>query len=248
MTTETISSTRAYVEHIMGMPISVHVRARDLGRTDIARTVEAVFESLRRADSIFSTWRPDSELMRWRRGDLALRDADPTMITVMDLCDAATSATRGLFTTHLVGPSGAAGWDPTGLVKGWAVGTAADGLRALEQVTFSINAGGDVVCGLGKHSAELARPWNIGIEDPADRSRIAQVIPVVDGALATSSATARGAHIIDPRTGRGVEHPGSATVAGPDLLWADVWATATFIDPTALDDRAEWAAYRLYAW
>ncbi|WP_241259731.1 FAD:protein FMN transferase [Rhodococcus sp. KRD197] len=57
----------------------------------------------------------------------------------------------------------------------------------------------------------------------------------------------RGAHIIDPRTGRGVEHPGSATVAGPDLLWADVWATATFIDPTALDDRAEWAAYRLYA-
>lgn len=68
--------------------------------------------------------------------------------------------------------SAPAGWDPTGLAKGWAVGTAADGLRALEQVTFSINAGGDVVCGLGKHSAELARPWNIGIEDPADRSRI----------------------------------------------------------------------------
>ena len=91
----------------------------------------------------------------------------------------------------IVGPSGAAGWDRTGLVKGGAVGTAADSLRALEQVTLSINAGGDVVCGLGKHSAELARPWNIGIEDPADRSRIAQVIPVVDGALATSSATAR---------------------------------------------------------
>ncbi|MGB2948185.1 MAG: FAD:protein FMN transferase [Rhodococcus sp. (in: high G+C Gram-positive bacteria)] len=57
----------------------------------------------------------------------------------------------------------------------------------------------------------------------------------------------RGAHIIDPRTGRGVEHPGSATVTGPDLAWADVWATATFIDPTALDDRAGWAGYRLYA-
>ncbi|MCZ4278216.1 FAD:protein FMN transferase [Rhodococcoides yunnanense] len=73
------------------------------------------------------------------------------------------------------------------------------------------------------------------------------MIPVVDGALATSSATARGAHIIDPRTGRGVEHPGSATVTGPDLVWADVWATATFIHPTALDDRAGWADYRFYA-
>jgi hypothetical protein len=50
----------------------------------------------------------------------------------------------------VVGPSGAAGWDRTGLVKGWAVGTAADSLRALEQVTLSINAGGDVVCALGR--------------------------------------------------------------------------------------------------
>jgi thiamine biosynthesis lipoprotein len=163
----------------------------------------------------------------------------------MDLCDAATSATAGLFTTNLVGPNGGSGWDPTGLVKGWAVGEASKNLRALEHVQFSINAGGDIVCGRGTDSAGLASPWNIGIEDPADRTRIAHVIPVLDGALATSSAAARGAHIIDPRTGVGVVHPRSTTVTGPDLAWADVWATATFIDPNALDGRHGWTDYRL---
>jgi thiamine biosynthesis lipoprotein len=36
---------------------------------------------------------------------------------------------------------------------------------------------------------------------------------------------------MDPRTGEGVTRTGSATVTGPDLLWADVWATAAWVDP-----------------
>jgi thiamine biosynthesis lipoprotein len=49
--------------------------------------------------------------------------------------------------------------------------------------------------------------------------------------VATSGAAARGAHVVDPRTGLGIERAGSATVVGPDLLWADVWATAAWVDP-----------------
>ena len=30
-----------------------------------------------------------------------------------------------------------------------------------------------------------------------------------------------------------VDRPGSVTVVGPDLLWADVWATAAWVDPDA---------------
>jgi FAD:protein FMN transferase len=52
------------------------------------------------------------------------------------------------------------------------------------------------------------------------------------GAVATSGAAARGAHVVDPRTGLGIDRSGSATVVGPDLLWADVWATAAWVDPT----------------
>jgi thiamine biosynthesis lipoprotein len=53
------------------------------------------------------------------------------------------------------------------------------------------------------------------------------------GGLAPSGAAARGAHVVDPRTGTPVGRDGSATVWGPSLLWADVWATALFVDPQA---------------
>ena len=51
------------------------------------------------------------------------------------------------------------------------------------------------------------------------------------GDAATSGNAARGAHIADPRSGRPVRRDGSATVWGPSLVWADVWATALFVDP-----------------
>lgn len=167
------------------------------------------------------------------------------MSDVQHLCDKAAAATGGLFSTNLIAPDGSRGWDPTGLVKGWAVGDAADVLRDIEGITFSINAGGDIVCGLGVDSRELARPWRIGIESPEHRAAIAQVVSITDGALATSGTAARGAHIVDPRTGAAVERSGSATVVGPELVWADIWATTTFIDPSMLEKHPDWTHYRL---
>jgi thiamine biosynthesis lipoprotein len=58
-------------------------------------------------------------------------------------------------------------------------------------------------------------------------------VPLTDGGLATSGNAARGAHILDPRDAQPVVREGSATVWGPTLLWADVWATALFVDPDA---------------
>lgn len=74
MSDDTVS-TQAWVEQIMGMPISVHVRAAQRDRGDVAAAVAQVFDHLRRVDAVFSTWRADSELMRWRRGDLAIGEA-----------------------------------------------------------------------------------------------------------------------------------------------------------------------------
>ncbi|MGU3437666.1 FAD:protein FMN transferase [Actinomycetes bacterium M1A6_2h] len=237
---------RAFVEHIMGLPVSVHVRAVDPSRPDIAAGVAEAFDVLRRADAVFSTWRSDSEVMRRRRGDSSVTDSDEVIREVMNLCAVAGEATQGLFVTDLDGPDGTRGWDPTGVVKGWAVDAAADLLRSIPRITFSINAGGDIVCGVGIDADDLVRPWNIGVENPVDRSGISMVIPVTDGALATSSAAARGAHIIDPRTGTAVAHTYSATVTGPCLTWADVWATACFIEPGALGRANGWSDYRVW--
>lgn len=238
-------ATRAWVQQIMGMPVSVHVRATDPHRPEIAYAVAQIFTQLRHVDSVFSTWTIDSEVLRLRDGRLEAADADPLVAEVGALCQAATDVTGGLFTDELLGPTGTRGWDPTGLVKGWAVGRAADYLRETDRVGFSINAGGDIVCGLGQSSSALAAPWRIGIQDPQRPETIASVVEITDGALATSSAAARGGHIIDPRTGESVLRRASTTVIGPELLWADVWATATFVDTSALTDRPEWAAYTL---
>jgi FAD:protein FMN transferase len=49
-----------------------------------------------------------------------------------------------------------------------------------------------------------------------------------DLAVATSGAYERGAHVVDPRTGRAPRGVLSVTVAGPDLGTADAYATAAF--------------------
>ena len=69
-------------------------------------------------------------------------------------------------------------------------------------------------------------PWQIGIEDPRDTSRVLATVPVADGGVATSGVAARGQHILDPRTGEPATEILSATVIGPSLVWADVFATA----------------------
>ena len=222
---------RVWVEQIMGMPISIHVRGAEGPAAQRAEAAVAqAFSHLRRVDRVFSTWRDDSDLMRLRRGDLDEVDGHPWLRLVRDLCADAEARTRGLFRASLPGPDGATVHDPTGLVKGWAVEGAACHLALVPEVAFCINAGGDILAGAGRGAGEL-HPWRIGIEDPRDRSRIVATIDLTSGGVATSGAAARGAHVVDPRTGAAVARDGSATVTGPSLLWADAWATALFVDP-----------------
>ena len=48
-------------------------------------------------------------------------------------------------------------------------------------------------------------------------------------AIATSATYERGAHITDPRTGRPAAGLVSSTVVGPDLTFADAYATSLFV-------------------
>ena len=54
------------------------------------------------------------------------------------------------------------------------------------------------------------------------------MLAVEDLAVATSGEYERGAHILDPHTGRPPEGLLSVTVVGPDLATADAYATAAF--------------------
>ena len=78
-----------------------------------------------------------------------------------------------------------------------------------------------------------ASPWRVGLLDPHDPERVGDVVTLTTGAVATSGNAARGAHVLDPGTGRPVLREGSVSVIGPDLVQADVWATALWVEPAA---------------
>jgi len=220
------------VEQIMGMPVSIHVRSGHATGGATEQAVRAAFTELLRMDRLFTTYDEGSQLCRVQRGALSLRCADPLLLQSQALGQQAEERTGGGFTTDLPDEDGVHRFDPTGLVKGWAVDRAAVSLASLPGASWCINAGGDVLVGRHRHIAptgEDAAPWRIGVEDPRDRARIAAVVPLTAGAVATSGTAARGAHLYDPARGGVVGRLGSTTVVGPNLLWADVWATALFV-------------------
>ena len=223
----------------MGMPISIHIRGDDVDSPDVVRIVEEAFDLLREADRLFSTYKEDSEVNRIRRGELDQAQADPLMRQVVLACQQAGELTQGAFTDKLPDDDDVLRFDPTGLVKGWAAERAASRLADIPATSFCLNAGGDVVVGGNLVEAEsgTAPVWRVGIEDPRDRSRIAEVVELRHGGVATSGAAARGAHLYDPAMGRFVDRDGSVTVVGPSLMWADVWATALFVGPASLAER-----------
>jgi FAD:protein FMN transferase len=244
-------SRRAWVRQIMGMPISIHVRSMDADSPMVARVVEDAFDLVREADRLFSPYKEDSEVSRIRRSELDPARADPLVQQVVTLCRQAGELTEGAFTDLLPDDQGVLGFDPTGLVKGWAADRAASRLANLPGASFCLNAGGDVVVGGSALEAELgpAAVWRVGIEDPRDHSRIAEVVELHHGGVATSGTSARGAHLYDPLTQTFVNRAGSVTVVGPSLIWADVWATALFVGPASLPRRFSQVAdgYRMFS-
>jgi thiamine biosynthesis lipoprotein len=173
---------------------------------------------------VFSPYRDDSELSRWERGELTTAAADPAFAEVLGLCEEARERTGGWFDARrLPDPrTGAPRFDPSGLVKGWAVQRSALQLRKLQRYSWCLNAGGDVLV----HAEEDHPAWRVGVEDPDDKARLLHVLERRGGAVATSGTAHRGGHIVDPHTGEPATAVRSVTVTGPDLLWADVYATA----------------------
>jgi FAD:protein FMN transferase len=199
------------IEQVMGIPVGIDVR----DEIDVA-TIDRAFEHLRWVDATFSTYIAGSEINRVAGGAVP----SPAVRTVLDRCDELTRATNGWF--H-VGATGRL--DPSGFVKGWALEGAAAILAAAGARNLCLHAGGDV---LVRGERAPGEPWRVGIQHPKRRDRVAAVLGARDLAVATSGAYERGAHIVDPHTGRPPDGVLSVTVAGPDLGTADAYATAAF--------------------
>lgn len=217
-------------EEVMGTVVSFDIR--DEPTPAIRAALGAAVDWLHRVDEVFSTYRPDSQVSRLARGELACADCDPEVAEVLDLCERAERESGGWF-SHLAGGR----LDPTGMVKGWAVERASQLLLAAGARNHSVNGGGDV-----QLSGEAApgRPWGIGIAHPLRPGELTTLVRGSDLAVATSGTAERGAHILDPRTGRPAAGPlVSITLVGRRLTWVDAYATAAFAMGSAARDWVE---------
>jgi len=216
---------RRRVEHVMGMPVSLALRGRHTDDEEASAAWATGLAILRAADRVFSTYREDSVVSRLGRGEVSLDDCPPEVAEVLAIGERARVESAGAFDVRRPGAGGVPVLDPSGVVKGWAVQRAAAPLLALDDTDVCLSAGGDMVCRVVSPDRE---PWRVGIEDPLDPNRVLAVVPVRRGAVATSGHAHRGRHVVDPRTGLPPEGVASVTVLAPDLVAADVDATAAY--------------------
>lgn len=203
---------------MMGMPVTIEIV--DAGV--LAGDIDAAFATFDAIDKRFSTYRPDSEISRINRGEIAPAGHSEEMREVFALADEMHALSRGYFDIHR--PDGSI--DPSGLVKGWAIRRVADQLRGLGYRNFFVDAGGDIqTSGKDADGAE----WSAGIQNPFDTGAMVKVVYPHGGAIATSGSYVRGDHIYDPhRPGRPITDIVSLTVVGPDIYDADLLATVAF--------------------
>ena len=209
-----------HAEPVMGTVVSFALVPGELPGPDLRAALRAACAVLSDADRVFSTWDPGSPLSRLRRGARPTT-APPVMAEVLTACEQARDASGGWFDPWAM----PGGYDPTGLVKGWAVGQA---LRTLDQAGVPaalVNGGGDLAA-FGEPAP--GRRWRVGIRHPWSASALAGIIEV-EAAVATSGSYERGAHLIDPATGMASGRAASATVTGPSLAMADALATAVAV-------------------
>jgi thiamine biosynthesis lipoprotein len=205
---------------VMGMPVTVCVAQAGATPDDI----ESVFRYFDAVDARFSPFRPDSEVQRINRGEIAAGRESPQMREVLTLAETAKRQTIGYF--DIVRPDGAL--DPCGIVKGWAIRNAARLLAAKGFENFFVDAGGDIQAS-GRNAK--GEDWRVGIRSPFHSDKIVKVLVPRGQGVATSGTYLQGRHIYDPHgTESGGDGPPivSLTIVGPDVLEADCHATAAF--------------------
>jgi thiamine biosynthesis lipoprotein len=211
-----------HVEQVMGTAVGFDIRdAADEGG------LQAAIAWLHHVDATFSTYRFDSPISRLGRGELHLDDVSEEVRSVLLLCERLRRETDGAFDALAVPAPNGTNLDPSGVVKGWSIERAAELLEGHGHTDFLINAGGDIAV---RGTAAPGRPWTIGIRHPHDAGAVVTTLAARGPfAVATSGTYERGAHIIDPFTGLPTADLASVTVTGPDLTFADAYATAVFV-------------------
>lgn len=216
-------SRRRWVQEALGTTVTLAGAIDDI-------QAQWIFDSIDEDEARFSRFLAGSELSRFARGELDRDQISADLRQLLTGCESLREATDGAFEHEPRGAEANRGTptatnapgrrppilDPNAFAKGWIIDRAVIAGIAAGGRAFSLNAGGDVAA-VGDGSTTQ----RIGIVDPSRTDRIAAVLEIATGAVATSGRYERGDHV------RGdAHHLGSATVVGPTLGVADALATA----------------------
>lgn len=216
---------KSYVINSMGMPFTVKLgftSSSDFFKNKVIfeNQIEKITVYLNHIDEHFSPFKKTSLVSKFQRRELTLSEFTTEFQEVYNIAEEATTETKNYFDAYVKGV-----YDPTGVVKKWAIERAFYKFlhplvsKHLVQAA-AINGAGDMQFEV---DPETDFKWQIGIEDPLDPSKTLTVFQMATGAIATSGMSKRGEHIT--RTGSG-ESLMQASIIAPSLIQADIYATA----------------------
>ena len=199
----------------MGMPAKLIVAERkDLKA--ITTKIKSLFTSI---DAKFSTYKDTSLVSQLNRGEIK-PDTDDELRTIFAECERTKKETNNYFDCAYRGQ-----FDPSGLVKGYAIGLAAKLLKASGYTNFLVEIAGDLQT---SGTNEDKQPWKIGIENPFNQTEIVKVVKLSGEAMATSGTAVHAEHIINPITHQVAHEIASVSVIAKNIYDADRMATAAF--------------------
>ncbi len=203
---------------LMGMPVSIEIADVRASEQDF----DAAYEYLAAIDERFSTYKETSEISKINRGELQPVEFSLEMREVFRLSAQTKHETNGYFDIQCADGT----YDPSGLVKGWAIHNAAMLLKARSRENFYVEAGGDMQV-YGKNGE--GNLWQVGIRNPFQQNEIIKVVELDNYGIATSGNYIRGDHIYNPKDlANTITDIVSLTIIGPDVYEADRFATAAF--------------------
>lgn len=226
---------------VMGTRASLTIDCTEAEADRAATEVAAVLADIERR---MSSYRPDSEvsvlaatLLQAGGGATSPPTVSDDLREVLAACSWLESASDGVFSMYPRGRDQPL--DVAGFVKGWSVDRAAEVLLTSGFRHWALGVGGDWRCH-GGHPA--GRPWQFGILDPSTPTRARAMVALTTGAIATSGRYERGDHVFTPAAAGA--RPASAaalsfTVTGPQLGWADAFATVGLL---MAEDGLGWVA------
>jgi len=200
---------------IMGMPITLH-----LPSVSDQKVLDSVFDWFTYVDESYSPYKEESLVGQINRGELKEANYSDELREILTFAEQTKADTKGYFDVWHEGT-----FDPSGIVKGWAIQKAAE-LVAAEMPDYYIEAGGDIQVAGKSPSGE---PWKIGIRNPFARNENISIVNLSNKAVATSGTAIRGAHIYNPHdVDDHLEKIVSLSVVGDRIVDADRYATAAF--------------------